>query len=185
MRFLVLLFGLAAALGCGERSMPVEPSEEPAAEPVSPVDARKDLAALGITYTERAFLKAVVDGDLVVVKLFVEAGMSVNTDSGFVDRFNGLTALHWAAMRGHLQIVKYLVEQGADVNAKNNEASLTPLHLAAMAMGDQMAVVRYLVEQGADVDARGGEDGQTQTARGLAEELGHTAVVAYLESVGG
>jgi len=31
-----------------------------------------------------------------------------------------MSPLHWAAENGHLSIVIYLIEKGADINAKNN-----------------------------------------------------------------
>jgi len=31
-----------------------------------------------------------------------------------------VTPLHWAAQYGHLSVVEYLVNQKADINAKNN-----------------------------------------------------------------
>lgn len=73
-------------------------------------DARTELAGRGIAYTEKGFRSAARSGDLEVLKLFVEAGMSVNAASG------GWTALHNAA-ESDLEVVKYLVEQGADVDA--------------------------------------------------------------------
>ena len=32
---------------------------------------------------------------------------------------NGWTALMWASMYGHLSVVQYLVEQGADINTQD------------------------------------------------------------------
>ncbi len=34
--------------------------------------------------------------------------------------FKGMTPLMWAAKRGHLDIVKFLLKEEADVNAKEN-----------------------------------------------------------------
>ena len=87
-------------------------------------------------------------------------------------------ALYWAAHYGQLAVVRYLVEQGADVNATDFKGE-TALHSAAEA-GD-LAVVEYLVGQGASLTATT-NDGYTP--KGLASH-GHTDVVAYLESVGG
>ena len=109
-------------------------------------DARTELADRGIAYTEEAFLQAAVDGDLAVVKLFVEAGMSVNTANR-----QGTTALFFAAIYGDLKMVKYLVEQGADVKATGDDGA-TALHLAAK-FGD-LKMVAYLVGQGATVNAK-------------------------------
>ena len=33
---------------------------------------------------------------------------------------NGVTALHWAAHMGHTEVAKVLLEQGADINMRNN-----------------------------------------------------------------
>ncbi|MEN0016368.1 MAG: ankyrin repeat domain-containing protein [Bacteroidota bacterium] len=63
---------------------------------------------------------------------------------------NGITLLHYAALTGQVKIARYLVEQGAKVDAlANNE--MTPLHYAAFV--GQVKVAKYLVEQGAKVDA--------------------------------
>jgi len=49
-----------------------------------------------------------------------------------------------AARNGHRELVKYLLEQGADLHAENDEA----LQLAAV--NGHLEVVKYLLEQGAD-----------------------------------
>ena len=54
---------------------------------------------------------------------------------------------------GHLSVVQYLCEQGADKEARDN-VGLTPLHSAAS--NGQLPVVQYLCEQGADKRARNG-----------------------------
>jgi len=62
-----------------------------------------------------------------------------------------MTLLHLAAKRGHLSVVEYLVNQKADINAKN-ETHSTPLHLAAER--GHLGVVEYLVNQKADINAK-------------------------------
>lgn len=61
----------------------------------------------------------------------------------------GNSALHEAALNGHLDIVKLLIEYGADVNIKSSEScSDTPL-IDASANG-HLNVVKYLLDHGAD-----------------------------------
>jgi len=42
-----------------------------------------------------------------------------------------MTPFHYAADNGHLSVVKYLVQQEADINAKNKQGE-TPLILASV-----------------------------------------------------
>jgi ankyrin repeat protein len=51
--------------------------------------------------------------------------------------------------------LKYLVEEGASVNEKNNSGE-TPLHFAAQS-NSNVDVLKYLVAKGADVNAKNGE----------------------------
>jgi len=53
--------------------------------------------------------------------------------------------LIWVIERGHLDVVKYFVEQGADIHV-HGEA---PLKVAVY--NGHLDIVKYLVEQGADV----------------------------------
>ena len=55
----------------------------------------------------------------------------------------GKTALHYAALRGALNIIKILVSNGADVFAVDKNG-MTPLHFAAK--GGQIKAVAYLLE---------------------------------------
>ena len=70
--------------------------------------------------------------------------------------------------------VKDLVEQGADVNAKDKNGN-TPLHRVSM-YGD-IDIVEYLVEQGTNVNAK---DKNGNTPLHWASVGGHTGVVKYL-----
>ena len=143
----------------------------------SPPAARAALDSLGIEYTEEAFLDSARSGNLAVVRLFVQGGMSVKATDSY-----GETALVQAARGGHLAVVRYLVGQGADVNATYDYSydGETVLHYAAV--GGHLAVVRYLVGQGASVTVT---DNGGRTPRDVALAKGKTAVADYLESVGG
>ncbi|HEY6438198.1 MAG TPA: ankyrin repeat domain-containing protein, partial [Ignavibacteriaceae bacterium] len=87
------------------------------------------------------FQTAISNGHLDVTKVFLQKGADNH----------GPTPMHWAADKGHWDVVKYLVEEkGADVKAANKYGR-TPVHWAAK-NGD-LDVVKYLVEKDADVKA--------------------------------
>jgi len=74
-------------------------------------------------------------------------------DGAFVDEIapvEELRALDYAAIRGNLEIVRILVEAGADVTARNPQGD-TVMH-AAMESG-YLELTRYLIEHGADAAA--------------------------------
>lgn len=54
------------------------------------------------------------------------------------------TALHMACFAGDFDTVKFLVEQGADLNAKNVDG-LTPLQVACNK--SEMEIVRFMIEK--------------------------------------
>ena len=59
------------------------------------------------------------------------------------------TALVYASGNGHLDIVKYLVSKGADINIIGDKYGITPLSNAAK--NGHLEVVKYLLENKADV----------------------------------
>lgn len=83
----------------------------------------------------------------VAVFLMVKHGADVRAISGYE---NG-TALHAASRTGCAKIIRFLIQKGADVNARDWEQK-TPLHFAA-AEG-QIAAIRLLFENGADINAQ-------------------------------
>ena len=62
--------------------------------------------------TEKPIVEAARNGDLKTIKAILERDPSMLN----VKNQNGYTALHWACMRAHWNIVKYLAEMGADLN---------------------------------------------------------------------
>jgi ankyrin repeat protein len=87
---------------------------------------------------------------------------------------NGLTPLQQAALGGHAQTVRLLVEMGGDVHAQAADGC-TLLHIAA-ASGD-LETVKVLVEMGIDMRAH---DVNGRTPLQFAEMLGREAVVSFL-----
>ncbi len=73
-------------------------------------------------------LEAARRGDAAVVRALVAKGVNVNAAPG-----DGMTALHWAAERGHQDVVTSLLGAGARVSAVTRLGGYQPLHLAARA----------------------------------------------------
>lgn len=61
----------------------------------------------------------------------------------------GITPLHWAAIKGHYALCHFLITSGADVNAKGGDVGATPILWAARTPRNYY-VVNLLLEHGAD-----------------------------------
>ena len=90
--------------------------------------------------------------------------------------FIGHSALHWSAAKGHMHVLEWLLEEGAEVGLINNAES-TPLHTAAQ--NNHAAAVERLLSAGADAHARNAEG---QTAREVALERDQVEVARLMES---
>jgi ankyrin repeat protein len=117
---------------------------------------------------------AVMRGDAAEVRAMLRAGADVNAAQG-----DGMTALHWAAMKGQADIATMLLYAGANHGATTRLGGYTPLHLAARA--GSAPIVDALVAAGANVKATS-TSGTTPLM--LAAESGTLAAVQRLVTAG-
>src|SRR5262245_56815884 len=109
-------------------------------------------AAVYLTATLSAVPSAPVadaaqQGDRDAVKSLLKQAADVNAAQG-----DGMTALHWAAMKNDADLTQMLLYAGANVRAMTRIGSYTPLVLAAK--NGSASVIVPLVAAGADVNTK-------------------------------
>jgi ankyrin repeat protein len=89
---------------------------------------------------------AAMDGNRDAVKALLKQAADVNAAQG-----DGMTALHWAAMKNDADLVQTLLYAGANAKATTRIGAYTPLLLAAKS--GNADVIEPLAKAGADVNA--------------------------------
>lgn len=115
---------------------------------------------------ENALMIACLEGDEDIVKAMVKRGAEINKP--------GWTPLAYAATNGHTEIVKYLLDHAAYIDAAAPNGT-TPLMMAAYFGYDD--TVQLLLDEGADPNLK---NAMGFTALDLAVRRGHTEVAKRL-----
>lgn len=111
----------------------------------------------------KQLLFAILDGNVDDVKDLLDGGISLTG----TDRL-GKAPLHWAAQSGSVEMVKLLLESGAEINAQSPEFGFTPLHCAVHIDDDKIAAL--FLDYGADIEAR---DNNGMTPLAVAAHMKH------------
>ncbi|HET9705165.1 MAG TPA: ankyrin repeat domain-containing protein [Vicinamibacterales bacterium] len=102
--------------------------------------------SVGLTAAGSLIADAAARGDREAVKTLLKKAADVNAAQG-----DGMTALHWAAMNGDVELTEMLVYAGANVRATTRLGTYTPLYLASQQ--GHAKVIQALVKAGADLKA--------------------------------
>ncbi len=89
---------------------------------------------------------ATKNGNLAAIGKHLAAGVDIDAP----DPKNGLTPLTWATVADRVEVARYLLKMGADIDGRNSDGG-TALHEAAT-MG-QGTVAEFLIRRGANIDA--------------------------------
>jgi hypothetical protein len=111
---------------------------------------------------------AVEQGSIEIIQMMLEHGWPV--DKVF---YGNQTALYFALKLQKTEMVRFLVEKGAEINPTNN----TPPPLQSACRFGNLSLVNFLIESGAELDARNKEG---FTALHQAASRGHLEIVQYL-----
>src|SRR5919198_6488120 len=89
---------------------------------------------------------AAMQGNRDAVKVLLKDGADVNTAQG-----DGMTALHWAAQKGDIELAKTLLYAGANIRATTRIGGYNPLLIASR--NGNAAMIETLLAAGADPNA--------------------------------
>eukprot|EP00300_Choanocystis_sp_HF-7_P011331 c17415_g1_i3.p1 GENE.c17415_g1_i3~~c17415_g1_i3.p1 ORF type:complete len:162 (+),score=35.76 c17415_g1_i3:32-517(+) len=118
-------------------------------------------------------LTAIKQGNEAVVR----SSLEINPELIHQSAQYGMTPLMNASMLGQTNILKVLIEYGADLNVKG-KGGMTALMYAAFQ--NHVEVVQLLIASGADVTIRSDKN---RTALGLAKDNGKTKVVEVIKKM--
>jgi ankyrin repeat protein len=99
------------------------------------------------SYMVATFINAANDGNLKLIVSILKQGIV-----GINAKFLGFTALYGAVLNDREDVVKYLIKNGADINAKSGPAQRTALHQAVK--DGRLELVKILLSNGADASIR-------------------------------
>jgi ankyrin repeat protein len=122
------------------------------------------------------FCKAAAKGDLGTCRscFAVDPGLIHST-------YEEMQPIHWAAQQNQAQVVKYLIDNGADVNAVGGDRSWTPLYYSVSLAPN---AAKVLIESGCDLDLEDSE-GYSPLALAISEQtLPSEQVVKMLRDAG-
>lgn len=108
-------------------------------------EARNTLKTRKLKFDERLFLEFVKKGDIETSRLYLTAGMSANTK----DKENR-TALMWAVLTNHPDMVQTLLEFGASIQARDRNGK-TAFMLALEQ--DNAEIIKVFLNSGFDVNS--------------------------------
>jgi|JI8StandDraft_1071087.scaffolds.fasta_scaffold00316_21 ankyrin repeat protein len=130
--------------------------------------------------TDFSLFEAVKSGDLSLVTASLLNTKNLNERfNSMLDNRIGWTALHLAVSMGQLEIVRCLLEAGADINAQEDKDDRTPL-LMAVCMGG-LEMTKLLLSFHADINLQQ-LDGDTPLLRAASE--GYADIVSLLLEAG-
>jgi ankyrin repeat protein len=119
-------------------------------------NAIMELTRQGIPISEKSLETFIEKGDIRVVNLLIDAGLSPNSKCA-----DGYPILSFAALTGKTDIAKSLIARGANVNAEGPRtgrnpsgynAGGTPIFFAAMTGNTD--ILKLLIAEGADVNSK-------------------------------
>jgi len=119
------------------------------------------------------------EGSISSVKRMLDM-KSIDVEAKIGGKEDGRTCLMTAALHGHLDICRLLIEKGAQVKAKDR-SGYTPLHYAAEK--GRIEIVRLLCDLGADVEARITEWPRGSRPLHMAAAYGHISIMKELIEV--
>ncbi len=100
-------------------------------------------------------------GYLSIVQMLLDKGCNVNIKmielQGRQGKLGGLSALHFAAVAKHDDIVRFLLSKGADINLTDAHGDTA---LGGAAIGGDPAITQLLLDAGSDIEHKG-DDGLT------------------------
>lgn len=132
-----------------------------------------------VDWSEIPMFRAIAQDDNGAVKQQVNQGFDVDTKDK-----SGETALHVAVQHGNLEIVRFLLDNGAKVNIKD-KAKRLPTAMVFDSFEDDEAkmreIIRLLVSKGADINVRDDGDSKQTLLMKAAEDDSVEAVKFFLE----
>ena len=149
---MAVFLGLVLLFGCVGQTATTQSSGQGTSSATSNPPAAQE------NYTAELW-SAVLNNNTALAESLVNKGANVNFSSRDPNVSSQMSLIGYSSKYGYYDLVKLLINRGADINDKNNFWGMTPLMFAIDSQHFEIA--EFLMQRGADVNIRDREYGMT------------------------